>query len=117
MKFSERVKHMIRSWLNIQPSPVTTVSLYEAMPFELRTIEAMLWYRGDAAELDQFYKQTGNDNVLRARFWAAHTGIATRKMHTGLPALMVDTLAYLTKTDMDDVHFLENFGTEPCATT
>lgn len=112
MKFSERVKHMIRNWLNIQPSPVTTVSLYEAMPFELRTIEAMLWYRGDAAELDQFYKQTGNDNVLRARFWAAHTGVATRKMHTGLPAMMVDTLAYLVKTDMDDVRFRENFGTE-----
>lgn len=68
MKFSERVKNMIRSWLNIQPSPMNTVSLYEAMPFELRTIEAMLWYRGDAAELDQFYKQAGNDNVMRAGF-------------------------------------------------
>lgn len=108
MKFSERVKNMIRSWLNIQPSPMNTVSLYEAMPFELRTIEAMLWYRGDAAELDQFYKQAGNDNVMRARFWAYHTSASTRKIHTGLPAMMVDTLAYLVKTDMDDVRLQDD---------
>ncbi len=110
MKFSERVKNMIRSWLNIQPSPMNTVSLYEAMPFELRTIEAMLWYRGDAAELDQFYKQAGNDNVMRARFWASHTSSSTRKIHTGLPAMMIDTLAYLVKTDMDDVRLQDEDG-------
>ncbi len=115
MKFSERVKNMIRNWLNIQPAPITTVSLYESMPFELKAIEAMLWYRGDAAELDQFYKQICNDNVTSARFWAAHTNAQTRKIHTGLPAMIVDTLAYLVKSDMDDVQFKNEIGAEKWA--
>lgn len=101
-KISERVKEMIINWLNIQPAPITGVSINESVPFELRVIECLMWYRGEAAELDQFYKQISNDRITRNMFWAASTG-KTRKIHTGLPAMIVDTLAYLVKADMDDV--------------
>lgn len=111
-KLSERMKDMIRSWLNIQPAPITSVNLFESVPQELRIIESLMWYRGDASELDQFYKQVGNDNVMRARFWASHTGSSTRKIHTGLPAMIVDILSYIVKTDMSDVTFKDDAGKE-----
>lgn len=106
-KMTERVKTMIRNWLEIQPAPITSVSLYESVPYELRVIECLMWYRGEAAELDQFYKQISNDHVTREMFWAVNTA-KTRKIHTGLPAMIVDTLAYLVKADMDAVDLKGN---------
>ncbi len=111
-KINERVKKMILNWLDIQPAPITTVSLTERLPFELKAIESQIWYRGDAMELDQFYKQTKNDKINGARFWSASTNASTRKIHTGLPAMIIDTLAYLVKADMDKIKFKNNIGEE-----
>ena len=111
-KLGERMKNMIRNWLNIQPAPITNVTLFESVSQELRIIESLMWYRGDASELDQFYKQVGNDNVMNARFWAANTNSGTRKIHTGLPAMMVDILSYIVKTDMSDATFNGGAGKE-----
>lgn len=54
----------------------------------------MLWYRGDASELHQYYTQT-DDMMGNAKFWAAEStnGIDFRKIHTGLPAMIIDMLA------------------------
>lgn len=111
-KIGDKVKAMIINWLDIQPAPITTVTLTERLPFELKAIESQIWYRGDATELDQFYKQTRNDQLNSARFWSAKTNARTRKIHTGLPAMIVDTLAYLVKTDMDKVKFKNDTGKE-----
>lgn len=104
-KIGDKVKKMIVNWLNIQPSPITTVMLNEQLPFQLNAIECEIWYRGDAYELDQFYKQVQNNGISNARFWSAVVPQSTRKIHTGLPAMIVDTLAYLVKTDLDKVRF------------
>lgn len=111
-KLGERMKAMIKNLLNIQPAPITGVNLFESMPYELKTIEALMWYRGDASELDQFYKQVGNNSVMNARFWAAHTNSSTRKIHTGLPAMIVDILSYIVKNDMSDVDLKDSTGKE-----
>ncbi len=112
MKIAERMKKMIRNWLNIQPAPITSVSLIETMPFEAKAVESMIWYRGDSSELDQFYKQISTDKVTAAKFWAANGGVNTRKLHTGLPAMIIDTLAYIVKNDLDSVEFVNNIGNE-----
>ena len=111
-KIGDKVKKMIVNWLNIQPAPIQTVTLLERVPFELRVIENQIWYRGEATELDQFYKQTKNDIVTGSRFWGATVSQSTRKIHTGLPAMIVDSLAYLVKTDMDKVKFKNKNGEE-----
>lgn len=104
-KIGDKVKKMIVNWLNIQPSPITTVMLNEQLPFQLKAIESKIWYRGDAFELDQFYKQIQTNKINGARFWSAETSASTRKVHTGLPATIVDTLAYIVKRDIDKVKF------------
>lgn len=112
MKIVEKVKNMIRSWLKIQPANAQSITIREAASWETNCMRNRVWYRGDASEIEQLFKALGSDSVGCARFWAAApTGSAVRKAHSGLPAIMVDTLAYLIKADLGDVEFSgENAG-------
>ena len=101
---------MIKSWLHIQAAPENAITILEPLSFQASVIRNQVWYRGDAGELDQLYKQMGaGDMVNAARFWAsAPPDEKLRKIHSGLPAILVDTLAYLVKSDLDDVDFGKN---------
>ena len=114
MKLGEKVKSMIRSWLQIQPANENSITIEEPMSFGANVIKNRIWYRGDASELHQLYTQLNDDYVGRARFWAAAPAKqSVRKLHSGLPALIVDTLAYIVKSDMDDVTFGEDKSAAP----
>ena len=103
-KFGEKVKKMLRNWLQIQPPPAgQSITLHELLSFETRVTQNRIWYRGDAHELSQFYKQIPDGCE---RFWrAAPDHQKIRKIHSGLPAMMVDTLAYVVMADLDDISF------------
>ena len=102
---------MIKNWLNIQPAMQSGITILEPMSFETNAMKNQIWYRGDASELDQLYKQLSSDYVGRSRFWAAAPENENiRKMHSGLPSVMVDTLAYIVKADMSDVMFEKEAG-------
>lgn len=106
MSFLERVKDMIRSWLKIQPAPGRGLTIREPVSHETNVLRNKIWYRGDASELDQLFKLLGDDSVARARFWAAAPDKETiRKAHSGLPGIMVDTLAGVVKADLADLDF------------
>ena len=106
MRFLERVKSMIRSWLEIQPAPGRGLTVREPVSHETNVLRNKIWYRGDASELDQLFKLLGDDSVARARFWAAAPDKETiRKAHSGLPGIMVDTLAGVVKADLADLDF------------
>ncbi len=91
---NEKLKDVVRNWLNIQPSSGTSVTIQETNTFEGSCFRNLLWYRGDASELHQYYTQS-DDMVGNAKFWAAKStnGIDFRKIHTGLPAMIIDMLA------------------------
>lgn len=106
MNFWEKVKGMIRSWLEIQPAPGRGLTIREPVSHETNVLRNKIWYRGDASELDQLFKLLGDDSVARARFWAAAPDKETiRKAHSGLPGIMVDTLAGVVKADLADLDF------------
>ena len=97
---------MIRSWLEIQPAPGRGLTIRETVSRETNVLRNKIWYRGDASELDQLFKLLGDDPVARARFWAAAPENETiRKAHSGLPGIMVDTLAGVVKADLNDLDF------------
>lgn len=108
MKFMEKVKHMIRSWLEIQPAQGKGLTIREPVSFETNVLRNRIWYRGDASELEQLFKLLSDDTVCRARFWAAAPQNETiRKAHSGLPGVMVDALVAVVKADMDELDFGE----------
>lgn len=93
-KINEKIKDVIRNWLNIIPSQENTITIQEVNTFEGNCFKNLLWYRGEASELHQYYTQT-DDMMGNAKFWAADTTseVKLRKIHTGLPSVIVDMLA------------------------
>ena len=93
-KIGGKIKEMIRNWLEIQPSIGDSILIQEVNTFAGTCFRNELWYRGDASELHQYYTQV-DDLMNNTKFWAAEstTGVDFRKIHTGLPALIVDMLA------------------------
>ena len=51
---------MIRNWLDIIPADNRSITINEPLSFETEVIRNKIWYRGDAYELEQLYKQIGN---------------------------------------------------------
>lgn len=99
--------------LNIQPAPVTPITIQEPLSFEGNVMRNRIWYRGEPSELDQFFKNTVIDLVSRSRFWAAvpSAKLNIRKMHSGLPSIIVETLAKIVVKDLNAISF-EDQATE-----
>ena len=93
-KLNDKLKDVVRNWLNIIPAPEDSVTIQEVNTFEGNCFRNLLWYRGDPSELHQYYTQT-DDMMGNAKFWASDTtnDLKMRKIHTGLPAMIVDMLA------------------------
>lgn len=106
MKLRDRVKSMIRDWLEIQPAQPQSIVIIEPTTFGTNVVRNQIWYRGDPAEIRQFYTQLDDGGTNTERFWAAvPQGEKVRMIHTGLPALMVDVIAGLVVADMADIDF------------
>lgn len=89
--------------LNIQPATDKTITIKEPLTYQGNVLKNRLWYRGDPSELDQFFKQSAYDAVCKSRFWAAvpSEDLSIRKIHSGLPAMIVDRLSDIVIADLD----------------
>lgn len=98
------VRDGLRSFLEIQPPMVRSYNVWGEMDFAGNAIRNRLWYRGQAEELEQFWKQVPGE-AARHRFWAAvpNVGRAIEKIHVGVPALMVDMLTDIVVSDLQQV--------------
>ena len=103
---SNNIKKGIRNWLNVQEANPYAINIQEVMDFELSAIRNRVWYRGDGNELEQMYQQNP-DYADKTKFWASKcsAGLEMRKIHTGLPGLVVRTLTSIVLTDMNDFDF------------
>lgn len=107
----EGLKGMFIRWLGIVPpmDTVLNVTIRENITRDINTLKNQLWYRGDPVELEQFYKQLAgfqisgyNTGIISSKFWASTpTGNQLiRKLHSGLPRMIVDRLAGIVVEDM-----------------
>lgn len=98
------IKDWLKEWLDIKEPNPTSVMIQEAWTHEMTVFRNGLWYRGDPTELHQFYTQI-DDNMNNTSFWGAKatTGIDFRKIHSGLPALIVDSLVDIVTTDLTEI--------------
>ena len=94
----------MRSFLRIQEAQTTNFNIQESMNYETNVFKNKIWYRGDSYELEQLYKQLQNNNFS---FWGSvpTVGMEIRKIHTGLPKIIVNKLADITLTDLNDISF------------
>lgn len=105
-KMSDAIKKGIRNWLHVDESSAYSPTIRAIEDYELATIKNRIWYRGDSNELEQLYQQ--NPEYADARkFWASKCspGMEMRKIHTGLPSLIIRTLSSIVMADMNDFEF------------
>lgn len=98
----DKIRRGVRTWLRIQPAQMNSIQLQEMLDFEGNAIKNRIWYRGESEELSQLYKQIPGD---KTRFWAATPtpGMEIRKIHVGIPAVMVDVLSDIVIADLNDI--------------
>ena len=99
-------KEMIRNYLEIKEPQSLHINIEQMTDAEGQIFINKIWYRGNAGELEQLHKQLNDDGVGNSHFWGNQpTGSMKnmRKIHTGLPALIVDTLANISTDDLDNI--------------
>lgn len=106
MRIMETIKKSIRSWLEIQPADPYTIKIIDSIDFETNAIRNKIWYRGDSNELEQLYSQL-LEQADKYKFWASKStpGQEIRKVHTGLPGLIVKVLTDVVLNDLNDFDF------------
>lgn len=106
---SENIKKGIRSWLNVLPSNPNSIQINEVMDFEMNAIRNRIWYRGDGNEIEQMYQQF-TEYADRYKFWASKCtpGMEMRKIHTGIPGLIVRLLSAIVLSDMNEFKFVSD---------
>lgn len=105
-RLNENIKKTVRSWLNVLPANPFNFQVNEMMDFEGHAILNRIWYRGDGNELEQIYQQNA-EFADKHKFWASRStpGMDMRKIHTGLPGLIVKVLSFAVLPDMNEFEF------------
>lgn len=99
---------MYNDFLTINKADIKNITLKETMSYENDVLLNRIWYTADAYLIEQIMKKLANVNgndVATDRFWAAVpvAGMGIRKIHSGLPAMIVNVLADLIIADMDEI--------------
>ena len=111
MPEAKGLKGFVLRWLGVEPAQQDTkILVHEAVTHGAEVLKNRLWYRGDPSELEQYYKQLAETEVniysttVRSKFWASvpNGDVRIRKVHSGLPAMMIDTLSDIVVGDMLD---------------
>ena len=102
------LKNAIRSFLNLTSADGLQIQIDELLDFEANAFVNEIWFRGDSYELEQLYKSIPD---YKYSFWGATStsGLEIRKIHTGLPKIIVNTLTNVCVDDMQDIK-IENIG-------
>lgn len=109
MGLMDKVREGMRSFLQLDPPSTRYITIQETLDYEANAFKNRIWYRGDSSELSQLY-ETLNDGNNKLMFWAARPtpGIEIQKRHTGLPAIIVDTISGIVADNLNDLDFKNN---------
>ena len=105
---SNKLKSKIRSWLEIQEMDGIKVSVLNGLDYESNALKNRIWYSGDSNELSELYKEMAVHRPIDSqKFWAAEStkGLEIQKRHTGIPGMIIDTLADIVLADFNGISF------------
>ena len=103
--------------LKVQPATEKRITIREPLTFRANVLKNQIWYRGDPAELAQFFKQTAVMDTDTNRFWAAVPYGKVRKIHSGIVSIVVDRYKDIVTADFDGADFGEDEDSHPILDT
>ena len=95
----------IKNAFKIKQPQSLQIDIEQLTNHEGQTFINKIWYRGDSNELHQLYNQIHEHIENNDNFWSSKPSknSSIRKIHTGLPALIVDTLADISTDDINAI--------------
>lgn len=104
MKMADKIRKAIKSFLKLEPPNKQAFTVQEDLDFWANAFANRLWYRGSAFELNQFYRQLDTETCP---FWGSvpSHGLEIRKIHTGIPKIIVNTLVNIVIRDLNDIEY------------
>ncbi len=88
----DMIRDKAKSFLQIQDGNPKAIVIHQADDLQTYFIKNKIWYRGKSNELEELYKQLDGS---RTSFWASvpSVGMEINKKHSGLPKLVLNTIA------------------------
>ena len=96
-------KSMIMKLLKIEPALERQIVIQEPLSFQANVLKNQIWYRGDPSELSQFFSAASVDNATASRFWCASATSKVRKMHSGVPKMVINKFKDIVAADLDKI--------------
>lgn len=106
------IKIKLMELFHLVPAAPNPVTIQEPMTFQTRVMMNKLWYRGDISELQQFFSAVACDKATMSRFWAASARSDLKKIHSGVPKLVVNKFRDIITADLDKIT-ITPAGTQP----
>lgn len=100
MRITDKIRTRIRNFLWIEQAQAHNIHVQELYDFESNAFRNRMWVRGDPYELSQFFKNTLSGNPM---FWSSVPQVKIRKIHTGLPGMMVDMMTAIVCRDFNGI--------------
>ena len=100
---ADKMREGLRTFLQITPAAETVIQIDEGLDHLANCTKNRIWYNGKSRQLSQLYASLGG--VQKTMFWAApmSRGLEIRKLHTGVPKVIVDMLTYIIVNDYNGV--------------
>lgn len=104
MSINDKLVTAIRNYLRIKDPQGLSIEISQILSFEAEIFKNRIWYRGEPNELQEFYSNV-DDKTGNQHFWSAKPtkGLKIRKIHTGLPGLIVEVLTNVCLNDLYDI--------------
>ena len=108
---ADTVRKGLRSFLRITSASDTTITISEGVNYLTDCAKNRIWYWGKSKQLQELY---GSLDVQKTMFWKARptAGQEIQKIHVAIPALMVDVITNILKTDFNGIEIHNNNTTE-----
>lgn len=103
--------------LKIKPAKERRITIQEPLTFRANVLKNQIWYRGDPAEIEQFFKATASFDIDHTRFWASVPYGKVRKIHSGIVGTVIDRYKDIVTADFNGFDFGEPDGDHPLLDT
>lgn len=100
------MREKIRHFLRVDNAGNRQIVIQQSLDYFSNAAKNRIWYRGQSQELSQLYGQVDAPATM---FWKASCtkGMEIRKIHTGIPGLIVKTITNIVINDYNGVEIEE----------
>lgn len=111
------IQNLVVKLLHITPAYEQDITIRQAYTFQQNILKNRIWYQGEPAELEQFFKKTSKWENDLTKFWAAIPNSRIRKIHSGIVSMVVGRYSDIVTSNYEGISFGEDENIHPLLDT